>query len=148
MEEGTKRDSAVKKAKFACSAFDKLLSLINSSDSLIAGDKVANVYSVYNMVWLVCIGLTYFLKNVKNDGEEGLGVIGEYLANFPDCAHILAPLEWEKDKKTYDVVRLQGCMATIIIFSVFGLCRNEPYVHTPFCFSLYLHSNDCFITYL
>ena len=51
-------------------------------------------------------GLTYFLKNAKSDGGKGLGLIGEYLASFPDCEHILAPLEWEKDKRTYDVVRL------------------------------------------
>ena len=48
-------------------------------------------------------GLTFFLNNIGNDG--GADLICEYLNRFPECSHILSVLEWNREKRTYDVVR-------------------------------------------
>ncbi len=49
-------------------------------------------------------GLTYFLTTVLRDGD--LGLIEHYLEAHPECEHILAPLAWEREKRTHDVVCL------------------------------------------
>ncbi len=47
-------------------------------------------------------GVTYFLNRVTKEGE--LDLIWEYVTRYPACEHLLVPLSWDKDKKTYDVV--------------------------------------------
>ena len=48
-------------------------------------------------------GLTYFLTTVQQNVDSTL--ISAYLRTHPSCEHILAPLHWERDKRTHDVVR-------------------------------------------
>ena len=51
-------------------------------------------------------GLTYFLTTVQQNVDSTL--ISAYLRTHPSCEHVVAPLHWERDKRTHDVVREGG----------------------------------------
>ena len=51
-------------------------------------------------------GLTYFLTTVQR--EEDATLIGAYLLQCPSGDAVLAPLQWERDKQTADMVGAQN----------------------------------------
>ena len=62
---------------------------------------------MYHMSFLV--GLTYFLTTVKHEAAsektcDSQSLLEVYLQRFPDCEHILTPLDWSKEKKSIDLV--------------------------------------------
>ena len=51
------------------------------------------------------VGLTYFLTTAQGDG--GSALISAYLKQCPTCEHVLAPLGWNRDKCSQDVVSVR-----------------------------------------
>jgi hypothetical protein len=53
--------------------------------------------------------LTYFLSKATAEGdvqcsEDVQSFVRTYLDKYPDCQHILAPLELEREKRSQDLV--------------------------------------------
>jgi hypothetical protein len=59
--------------------------------------------------------LTCFLKGAVQTSREDVGapeLVSRYLALYPKCEHLTRPLEWEREKRTLDIVRVDkrcGC---------------------------------------
>ena len=71
--------------------------------------------------------MTYFLNTVlKYDSsheevETGIELIHNYLNQFPECDHVLTPLEWDKEKRTFDVVYHRWIMKSHSFDRIFSL---------------------------
>ena len=65
----------------------------------VSGYRVHLQFCLQNFL---CVGLTYFLTAVQREDDSSL--ISAYLLQYPSCEHILAPLQWERDRQTYDAV--------------------------------------------
>lgn len=88
-------------------------------------------------------GLTCFLKGVVQFGDEdevggaGAELLCGYLSQYPECQHLTQPLEWDRDKRTMDVVN--GIISHSDIHknihtfspdaSVFQMSGTSPAVH-------------------
>lgn len=90
-----------------------------------------------NLISLPSLGLTYFLTTVQQD-DEGVRLVEQFLERSPGCEHVLAPLGWERDRRTYDVVGGQlslewlyfCCLAkeylSIVMVPIFNLsCKSK-----------------------
>ena len=95
--------------------FEKLLSLLEEKDSLIAGaENTKFAYTFYDSTFTTS-GLTCFLKgavqcSASSPDEDAVcdgDVVSRYLGVHPRCDHLTRPLEWDRDKRTLDVVRAE-----------------------------------------
>ena len=121
-EEGGSRGGR-KKAKMESDPLKKFLSLVESGDSA-AGDVIFKRAAKHEVLPHTYPGLTYFLSTVQREEEATL--IGAYLQQCPSCEAILAPLKWERDKQTPDMVG--GCLnCALDSVSVCNQCDESPW---------------------
>lgn len=128
-----------------------VISLLVEGNSLVAGDFTMLLYWRVLLTFPPGSGLTCFLKGVvqlepAGDEDEVGGAMGAellcgYLSQYPECQHLIQPLEWDRDKRTMDVVNLpfpylQTKKITFLPF--FSLCpdafvlqmsRTSPAIH-------------------
>ena len=91
-----------KKKKASNDRLSRYLSLVESEDTLVAGDSLGLLDIDNSFFFSLSSGLTYFLTSVWRDGASSL--LDQYLDRHPDCGHILRVLEWDKQTRTQDVV--------------------------------------------
>ena len=112
-EEGDVAAPQEKKSKLSeQKTVTKLLELLGDEESLTAGEEQPLLICTPYTSFSYHSGLTYLLKVITEscgeDGDSGVkaDVLSGYLGQHPDCKHILTPLQWDREKRTYNVVSI------------------------------------------